>query len=238
MRQWFNDRHNRIAGSLALLLLGVSGAGHRLLAPRVSVLDDIPEIPQHCLDALPYRVGEWSGADQPVDARTEGILDADDYIRRVYRKRGLQAVGLFVAVRRRDVAFAVPAADLVPHHPEVCYPAHGWKLEDTNVVDLMTQQKRPLPVQVFRFIRSHLETERTTVLTYYVVDGERGYSPTERRPSGWRPKGDFRYVAQVELSGVDGGIARSGESLAMDFALASEAEILSLIDSCLNSAGS
>ncbi len=230
-------RRSWVALFVAIALLVVSGVGYRAVASRHADWIAIPPLPAGGLTQLPLQVGDWSGQDSPLDARTVEILDADDHLNRVYKIRGGQGVGLFVAVRRRDVAYGVPAGDLVPHRPQVCYLAHGWTPDETYTAAMEAADGSPLPVRISRFHRGELDTQRVAVLSYYIVDGRRGHSPSEFRPSDWRPKGVARYVAQVEIASPDDFRGRSAEGLVRALAADSAPEILTLITKVLEQVG-
>ena len=105
--------------------------------------------------------------------------------------------------------------------------------DDTYTVVIEAADGSSLPASISRFHRGELETERVTVLSYYIVDGRRGHSPSEVRPPSWRPKGVVRYVAQVEIASVDSAAGRSAEGSVRAFAAESAPEILTLITNAL-----
>ena len=230
-------RHSWAAAVAALALLLGSGLGYRAVASRHADWIAIPPLPAGSLAPLRLQVGDWSGEDSPLDAGTIEVLDADDHLNRLYKSRGGEAVELFVALRRRDVAYGVPARDLVPHRPQVCYLAHGWTPDDTYTATMEAADGSSLPVRISRFHRGDLETERVTVLSYYIIVGRRGHSPSELRASGWRPKGVLRYVAQVEVASGDGATRRSAEGSVRAFAAESAPGILTVITNALEQVG-
>ena len=226
-----------VAVLVAMVLLLGSGVGYRAVASRHAHWVAILALPAGTLGQLPLQLSGWSGHDRPLEVRTVEILDADDYLNRVYKTGRGEAVTLFVAVRRRDVAYGVPARDLVPHRPQVCYPAHGWTPDDTFTDVIQVPDGSSLPVRILRFHRGEVETQRVTVLSYYIIDGQRSHSPSQLRPAGWRPKGVVRYVAQVEIARGDSAAGRSAEGLVRAFAAESASEILTLITNALEQVG-
>ncbi|UCG17295.1 MAG: exosortase-associated EpsI family protein [Phycisphaerales bacterium] len=213
----------------AALLLG-SGIGYRAVASRLSDFIGIAPLPQGTLAQLPLRIGEWVGQDVPVDERILKIADVDDYVNRIYERRGEKATAsLFLAFRRRDVAYGVPVRALMPHHPKVCYPATGWTFEESQQMALEEADGSMLPVEVLRFRRGELEVERVAVACYYIVEGRTGPSVAALRPRGWRPKGDLRYVAQIQIACNEGLLGTSAEEQVRAFAVDSAPAIRSLI---------
>jgi EpsI family protein len=75
---------------------------------------------------LPVLVNDWYGEDIKVDERTLEILETDDVIIRVYRKKQSIPVELCIvyASNNRKVA----------HPPEICYKGGGWSLEEKKHV--------------------------------------------------------------------------------------------------------
>jgi len=92
------------------------------------------------LAALPFAIGAWTGqAQAPPDAESLGVLRADDYLLRTYR-RGQDAVELFVAY------YATQRQGSTMHSPLNCLPGAGWEsiskqreqvaLADGDAIDL------------------------------------------------------------------------------------------------------
>ena len=107
----------RGAALVATILLIGSGVGYRAVASRVVEFFDIAPLRPGGLAQLPRQLSEWRGRDQPLDERVVDIVRADDHLSRVYERQGREKVSLFVALRRRDVAYGVPARELAPHRP-------------------------------------------------------------------------------------------------------------------------
>ena len=219
------------AALVVVVLLLVSGIGYRAVASRLSNFIGIAPLPQGTLAQLPLQVGDWVGRDAPVDEETIEIADVDDYVNRFYERRdGKAAASLYVAFRRRDVAYGVPVRDLMPHHPKVCYPATGdWTLEESQEVVLEGADGLTLPIEMLRFRRGDLQVERVAVACYYIVDGRTGSSVDMLRPNGWRPKRDVRYVAQIQIACGEGLLGMSAEEQVRAFAVDSAPDIRSLI---------
>ena len=219
----------RVAALFATALLVGTGLGYRAVAARLVDWAAIAPFSPGTLAQLPLQIGDWTGRDQPLDERVIEVVDADDHISRLYTRGGRKAVSLFLALRRRDVAYGVPARELMPHRPEVCYPAHGWMPVGSDTAQVETADGSRLGAQILRFQRGDLDVQRVTVLTYYIVDGRRARSPVELRPSGWRPKGNVRYIAQVEIASTGDLLGLSAEGLVRAFAGESAPDIMTLV---------
>ena len=74
------------------------------------------------LEALPVKIGDWSGHDVDLGSSVENSLAADHILSRVYTDAQIgRRVNLLVVYRkygRRGFA----------HRPELCYPAAGWEI--------------------------------------------------------------------------------------------------------------
>ncbi len=74
------------------------------------------------LDAVPYRLGDWHGADEAItNQETFPTLDADHVIHRRYTDGGGNALLLTLIGGTKGTAF---------HHPLVCYDRAGWPTDD------------------------------------------------------------------------------------------------------------
>jgi EpsI family protein len=114
-------------------------------------------------DAMPLRIGDWTGAEQPpLDAETERILAADAYINRTYSAPGRATVGLYVAYYARQR----PGASI--HSPLHCLPGTGW--EPSDIATLTVERPDGTLGSVRRMIvRKHLD--QALVLYWYAIHG-------------------------------------------------------------------
>jgi EpsI family protein len=81
-----------------------------------------------CSCEVSPRIGEWTGEDiQPGDDDPQAALGADKVVFRSYRS-GRDTVVLCLAC-----FYDVDSADMA-HAPEVCYPALGWTIRESAVV--------------------------------------------------------------------------------------------------------
>jgi EpsI family protein len=76
---------------------------------------------QRPLEQLDYRVGQWSGEDQPVSERVLGLLGTKDVLLRTYSGGDGPPVALYVSF------FARQGQGEVSHSPRHCLPGAGWQ---------------------------------------------------------------------------------------------------------------
>jgi exosortase D (VPLPA-CTERM-specific) len=89
----------------------------------VPAREEVAPPPRSAFVAFPGEIGDWAGRRQSLDAQTERVLGADDYLSMTFRADAETApVDLFVAFYRRQTA-----GDGI-HSPEVCIPAGGWEV--------------------------------------------------------------------------------------------------------------
>jgi Protein of unknown function (DUF3485) len=111
-----------IWGVVACLLLGTSavvrGVQHRRHQEEANWIDSCPFL----LEQIPKTLGHWtvSAEDQTLDSRTLLITGGKEHIIRTYSD-GATGVRLIVLI------LFGPIEPVIPHIPEVCYPANGFK---------------------------------------------------------------------------------------------------------------
>ena len=134
-------------------------------AGRVSALLSAKTPLRKPLAELPLALGGWTGRDVTQDPEVVKVAGADDQLNRVYRS---PLTGEIVSVY---LAYYGDARPRVGHHPEVCYPAFGWKKERKSEerVEAHTSSKgASWPVSFFQFRRG---TQRVTVVSVYISGG-------------------------------------------------------------------
>ena len=87
----------------------------------------------------------------------------------------------------------------MPHRPEVCYTGAGWTLIDKRSQELPLSNEMKLPCNVLEFSRGTLNTNKVTVLDYYIVDGQYCADISLLRSKAWRGSGAVGYVAQIQI---------------------------------------
>jgi EpsI family protein len=216
-----------LAAVAAAFIMFAFGLGYRVLAVRLAAPADTAPVDPAALARLPLHVGEWTGADVRLDEAIVRATDTDAHVNRRYLRRdGLEAVSLYIAS-------GVKARDLMPHRPEVCYTGAGWTLMDQRSIKLPLPDGSKLPCNVLQFSRGSLNTERVTVLDYYIVDGQYCHDVSLLRLKAWHGSGTVGYVAQVEITtSVAPNLApETAQKVVSEFAVASARPISKVFES-------
>ena len=134
-------------------------------AGRVSALLSAKTPLRKPLAELPLTLGGWTGRDLPQDEEIARVAGADDQLTRIYRSP------LTGEVLSAYLAYYGDARPRVGHHPEVCYPAFGWRKEqksEERVEARPPSRDASWPVSLFQFRRG---TQRVTVVSVYISGG-------------------------------------------------------------------
>ncbi len=183
-----------VAAVAASVLMLAFGLVYRAVAAKLEAPVDTTPIAPEALARFPMQVGDWVGADVPMDEAIIQATDTDARVNRRYvRRGGLEAVSFYIAS-------GVKARDLMPHRPEVCYTGAGWTLTDRQSVELPMSDSVKLPCNIMQFSRGALNAQRVLVLNYYLVDGEFCRDVSLLRSKVWQGSGAVRYVAQVQVT--------------------------------------
>ncbi len=98
------------------------------------------------LNQFPSQVGNWVMTEEDVlDAETESVLRADDYLNRTYtdRRDGGQA-NLYIAY------FKTQQTGQTPHSPRNCLPGNGWVQDSARLTSLTVPgRSQPIPVNEY-----------------------------------------------------------------------------------------
>jgi EpsI family protein len=192
-----HDNPNRqpviVAAVVAGFLMLAYGAAYRVLAARLAAPVNTIPMPPGALERLPLQIGGWTGQNVPLDEAIVLATDTEAHINRRYlRHNSSEYVLLYVA-------YGVRARDLMPHRPEVCYTGAGWTLTDKSSMELPLSDGMKLPCSVFQFSRGTLNTKKTVVLNYYIVDRQYCSNVSLLRSKAWLGSGTVRSVAQVQI---------------------------------------
>ncbi|MEZ5363176.1 MAG: EpsI family protein [Bryobacterales bacterium] len=124
-------RTSATAALLALTLFAVYSAGEREPQNLVEPLATIPE-----------DIDGWKTiASSRLDAETENVLSASDYLYRTYEKDGQQA-DFFVAY------YAMQRAGEAMHSPRNCLPGGGWEIWKYDTIGIPVEGRE---VQINRY---------------------------------------------------------------------------------------
>ena len=225
-----NDRPNRqqvvVAAAAAGFLMLISSAAYRVLAARLAAPVNTTPIPAAALERFPTQIGGWTGREVPMDEAIVRSTDTDAHINRRYsRRNGLESVSFYIAC-------GVRSRDLMTHRPEVCYTGAGWTLIDKRSKKLPLSNGMELPCSIFQFSRGTLNTNKTVVLDYYIVDGQYCRDVSLLRSKAWRGSGTVDYVAQVQIVTFITAVLTtdSAERIVSDFAVESALPIAWLFE--------
>jgi EpsI family protein len=232
--QWAGKMTNRqvgkwqvvLAAFAATLLVLLFDRTYRALAAQVTGTAKNAPVDPVLLERLPRQIGDWVGQDVPLDEEIRERTGADAIVNRQYtRRNGLEAVGLYIAS-------GVSARSFVDHRPEVCFISSGWTLMDRRPTELPLADGSRLPCSIFQFSRGMLDTERTVVLHYYIVDGRHCGDVSSLRQRVWRGSHMVDYATQVQVV-VSAGTMTTAEwarELACAFAADAASSVLRLFE--------
>lgn len=111
-----------MTAAMSVALLAAIGLG-RWLGPSSADAEPYHAAVRHAVQALPMRIGNWVGEDEPLVAAAIDLLQPNVAIHRVYRNLETGLTASFLLVQCKD------ARDLAGHYPPICYPAQGWRMD-------------------------------------------------------------------------------------------------------------
>jgi EpsI family protein len=200
-----------LVASFVMLVFGVAyyAVASRLQGPAIAS----PVAPD-LLEQLPLQIGNWIGQDIPMDEDIVRATDTDAHVSRRYsRQGGADSVTLFVGC-------GFSRYDQTLHRPEICYQRAGWTLTDEYPAELQQSGGGKLPCTILKCSRAGLQTERTTVLHYYIVDGQPYGNISLLESRLLRLRNSIGYVARMLIATSDTGLAGdSAEQVVSDFAV-------------------
>jgi len=116
--------HPRFA--LAFLILGATAL---FLHAHLREEESVSRMP---FASLPQKLGDWTGADQPIPAESLEVLGAGDFLSREYRDSSdrIPPIDLFLAY--------IPSQRFgdTLHSPKHCLPGSGWQSLESRAVTL------------------------------------------------------------------------------------------------------
>jgi EpsI family protein len=213
MKSENSDGRPIVAAVVASFVMLVFGATYYAIAARLEGPVTASPIAPDSLEQLALQIADWTGQDFPMDEDIVRATDTDAHVSRRYSRRGgADSVTLFVGC-------GFSRYDQTLHRPEICYQRAGWTLMDEHPAELQQSGARELPCTVLKFSRAGLETQRATVLHYYIVDGQLYGNVSRLEPRLWRLRNNIGYVARILIATSDAGLASdSAEQVVLDFA--------------------
>ncbi len=131
-----NSRIVLLFGLLAVsyvVITWVGSGANFAIAPKVD------------LSALPKTIDGWVGEDVEIPDDTVQVMQANQYVNRVYRDTKGQEISMHVANWLNEVTISA-----APHHPEICYPAAGWTIQERRTSQITTDAG-VLPIELISF---------------------------------------------------------------------------------------
>lgn len=117
------------------------------------------------VEAIPYRIGNAVGVDEPPSSGVATVLRPDAVLERRYTDIASgDSFGL-------TIVHCTDARDLLGHYPPVCYPAGGWIAAGIQHLTLRTGAM-PIPACLYAFTRNGpAEQTRVNVVSFFVLPG-------------------------------------------------------------------
>jgi EpsI family protein len=129
------------------------------------------------LEQIPTRLGRWDGTDVPVPDELREMLTPDAALRRVYTDLGFEVHVWVVFWSSRNMVKGY-------HHPDVCWPNRGFRLDRRAVVPVAAGG-RTLPVTAREFARAKsggaAASHDRQLILYWTQEGRRVWSEDEER---------------------------------------------------------
>lgn len=152
------------------------------------------------LAALPLRLGDWVGRDEPVDPAILGESQADDYLNRVYENPHRRGGRMSLWINYSKIG------NNMRHSPEICLPSGGWTKVESQCKTLPIDRPEAPPQPISRLVYSQGELVQSIGFWYYIFgEGQldrfvRGLPITSRSSHGRTTRGSGMTV-EVFCSG-------------------------------------
>lgn len=121
---------------IAVALVAVSGAYGVWLRAHAAEPGVAPQ-----LERLPLEFAGFAGEDIPLDDRVLDKLQPESFVFRNYERADMSPIGLYVAYYRD------PREGAQIHSPLHCYPGAGWKVVDSDPLEVRDLEGRPTRMQ-------------------------------------------------------------------------------------------
>lgn len=118
---------------------------------------------REAIENIPYRIGSWVGDDLETQPAAIKLLKPNKLLQRRYVD---PATGRSVSLL---VVHCGDMRDMRGHYPPVCYPAHGWRMDDSETSSFSANGQQ-YPGKEYRFSRalsgSDLEME---IFSFFIL---------------------------------------------------------------------
>lgn len=144
---------------LLLAILAFGGIGQGPIDGSEEYFEDVAA----SIDAIPYKVGSWIGADLPLTEVEVQMLRPNKMLQRTYQDPLTGHRASLSIVHCTDVR------DMRGHYPPVCYPAHGWTL-DSSELGAVEIDGRAQDARIYVFSRSNRGVrEGIRIVSFFVI---------------------------------------------------------------------
>jgi hypothetical protein len=189
------SRHSSAKYTVPCLLL-LAGVG----AHRISTRTPVDATAYHArvkaaVEGIPINVGGWVGAEMDVPPAAVALLRPNVLAGRSYKDESQNRVVTLAVIQCEDTR------DMAGHYPPICYPANGWKLLQTDYIDVSQDEHTTLPVARYLFDRSSaLETVQKWVYNVLILPVEGGVKDMDAvRRAASNHMARQRGAAQIQL---------------------------------------
>lgn len=156
--------------------------------------------------AVPYRLGDWMGIDEPVPTAAVQLLRPNVMLGRGF----FDADGRWIAAL--NLVQCSDTRDMAGHFPPVCYPAHGWQWSAAAEQVLIPLPTTDVLMTRYAFERSSFTAQRSAVIYGMFVLPTRGLAvdmgEVREAAADYRARGLGAAQVQVVLPS---GLARDEE---------------------------
>ena len=232
-----------LAVCAGMLLVAAGGLNGMVQASRMVLFKK--EVPLRApLFTLAERAGTWVMEEDlpPLPEEQVQTLGTRHYIRRVYRDRSKSADAPG-AMALLHIAYYTGTPDTVPHVPERCFvgggllplgspfrsalnmqsnqfkpdPVQGYNIERLRDPRVVHVPALSIPVTVFQFTHPRRQDFVSTVVYFFVANGQFYPTPDDVRARGFDPRDQYSYYCKVEV--MFSGVGDADEATARTTAL-------------------
>lgn len=108
-------------------------------------------VPREVLKNLPYRVGEWSGREEPLPDLMAQAVGVSDYTNRWYSSAGVAPVQLYVGY------YGSQRTGDTMHSPKNCIPGSGWEPVHAELATITIADGRQIVVNDYVIQRDQVK---------------------------------------------------------------------------------
>lgn len=132
-----------VATAALLIALMLSGGVEAITTEQTEVYhEDVREL----VDQIPYRIGPWIGADVEAPPPAVKLLKPNALLQRRFVDPSTGRSFSLLVVHCGDVG------DMEGHWPPICYPAHGWVIQDERETAISISDSQ-IPAREYHFRR-------------------------------------------------------------------------------------